>query len=53
MCVLTVEFRAIGCGLTTLLIPIMLNKLGWKTFLVFAALNIGMIFLIGHLLVLA
>ena len=33
--------QGIGCGVTTLVIPIMLQRLGWATFLVFACLNIG------------
>ncbi|KAK5462759.1 hypothetical protein LTS15_002471 [Exophiala xenobiotica] len=30
---------AIGCGMTTFVIPIMLNRLGWATFIFFAAMN--------------
>ncbi|KAK5215854.1 hypothetical protein LTR96_011320 [Exophiala xenobiotica] len=30
----------VGCGVTTLVIPIMLSRLGWATFLVFACLNV-------------
>lgn len=31
---------AIGCGMTTFVIPIMLNALGWYTFIFFGAMNI-------------
>lgn len=31
---------AIGCGMTTFVIPILLNRLGWATFVFFGALNI-------------
>ena len=31
---------AIGCGMNTFVIPIMLDKLGWGTFIFFGALNI-------------
>ena len=32
---------AVGCGVTTLVIPIMLDRVGWATFLVFGSLNIS------------
>jgi MFS family permease len=31
---------AIGCGMNTFVIPIMLNRLGWKTFIIFGVFNI-------------
>ena len=31
---------AIGCGMTTFVIPIMLSRLGWATFIFFGAMNI-------------
>lgn len=31
---------AIGCGMNTFVIPIMLSRLGWKTFIVFGTFNI-------------
>ncbi|KAK4684201.1 hypothetical protein P7C73_g5996, partial [Tremellales sp. Uapishka_1] len=31
---------AIGCGMNTFVIPIMLNRLGWATFIFFGAMNI-------------
>jgi hypothetical protein len=31
---------AVGCGTNTFIIPIMLNRLGWKTFLIFGCINI-------------
>lgn len=33
---------AIGCGATTFVIPIMLDDLGWKTFIFFGCMNISM-----------
>lgn len=32
---------AIGCGATTFVIPIMLDRLGWTTFIFFGCMNIG------------
>lgn len=32
--------RAVGCGVTTFVIPIMLSRLGWSSFLVFGCFNI-------------
>lgn len=37
---LTRYSRAIGCGVTTFVIPIMLSRLGWASFLVFGCFNI-------------
>jgi hypothetical protein len=31
---------AVGCGMNTFVIPIMLDRLGWKTFIVFGVFNI-------------
>jgi MFS family permease len=31
---------AVGCGMNTFVIPIMLNRLGWKTFIIFGVFNI-------------
>ncbi|KAK5271443.1 hypothetical protein LTR99_001401 [Exophiala xenobiotica] len=36
----TVLGWAIGCGMTTLTIPIMLSKLGWNTFIFFGVMNL-------------
>lgn len=36
----TIQGWAIGCGMTTFLIPIMLDHLGWATFVFFGCMNI-------------
>ena len=37
---LTILGWAVGCGMTTFVIPIMLSRLGWATFIFFGAMNI-------------